>query len=460
MGTQDHPLATERVGGLLLKFAVPSIVAMLVGSIYNIADQIFIGHGVGILGNAATNVAFPLMTVCMAVALLFAIGGAANFNLELGRGRQEHAARVVANAITCAAVCSVTISVVTLIFLEPVLRAFGATPEVMPYAVTYTGILMLGTPFMVMTVCGAHLIRADGSPRYSMCCNLTGALLNIVLDWLFIIMFGMGMAGAAWASVISMATGWVMTVCYLVRFKSVPLRKEYFIPRFREVNKIVSIGMAACANQLSMMFVQITLNNTLTQYGALSDYGANIPLAAAGIITKVNMIFLSVVIGLAVGGQPIIGFNYGAKNYARVRQTFALTLSISIAVSIVAFILFQTFPRQIIGLFGETNEQYYQFVEKYFRIFLFMTFINGIQPVTSNFFSSIGRAVRGLFIALVRQIFILIPLLLIFPRFWGIDGIMYAGPIADFAAAVIAFAFIAHEVRDMKRLEKRDSQLD
>jgi putative MATE family efflux protein len=337
------------------------------------------------------------------------------------------------------------------------MRAFGATPEVMSYALTYTGILMLGTPFMVMSVCGAHLIRADGSPRYAMCCNLTGALLNVALDPLFIFTFGMGVAGAAWATVISMIVSWVIGVSYMVRFKSAPLKKEYFSPRFREVKAIASIGMAACFNHLSMMCVQVTRNNARTHYGAASVYGANIPLAASGIITKVNMIFMGVVIGLAHGGQPIIGFNYGAKNYARVRRTIAFTLSIATALSIAAFIVFQTFPRQIIDLFGETNEQYYHFVERYFRIFMFMTFINGIQPVTANFFSSIGHAARGLFIALTRQILMLIPLVLIFPIFWGIDGIMYAGPISDFAAAVIAAVFIAREVRDMKRMEKEEA---
>jgi len=452
---KNHPLATGQVSKLLLKFAIPSIVAMLVGSVYNITDQIFIGHGIGILGNAATNVFFPIMTICMAVALMFAMGGAANFNLEMGRGNPERAARIVANAMSCAVMFGVAISVVTLAFLEPIVRALGATPEVMPYALTYTGITMFGTPFFVMTTCGAHMIRADGSPRYSMCCNLIGALLNVLLDYLFIFTFNWGIAGAAWATVVAMAAAWLVMINYMVRFKSVPLKKELFIPRFQEIKRIASIGMAPCTNQLSMMCVQVTLNNSLTHYGALSIYGANIPLAASGIITKVNMIFLSIVIGLAQGGQPIIGFNYGAQNYARVRRTFAFTLSLAVAFSIVAFIVFQTFPRQIIDLFGETNEQYYHFVERYFRIFLFMTFINGIQPVTANFFSSIGHAIRGLFIALTRQVLILIPLILIFPTFWGIDGIMYAGPISDSTAATIAAIFITQEIRSMKRMEQK-----
>jgi Na+-driven multidrug efflux pump len=452
----NHPLATGSVEKLLLKFAIPSIIAMLVGSLYNIVDQIFIGWGVGMLGNAATNVAFPLVAIGMAVALMMAIGGASNFNLELGRGNKEHAAQIVANAITFATIFGIVICALTFSFLEPLLRAFGATNEAMPYAITYTSITALGMPFMITSVCGSHLIRADGSPRYSMLCNLIGAALNCLLDPLFIFTFDMGVAGAAWATVISIIVGWVMVVCYLAHYKSVNLKRSYFIPRLRDFRAIAALGAAASFNQVSIMFVQVALNNSLTHYGQYSVYGSNIPLAASGIITKVNMIFMSVVIGLAQGGQPIIGFNYGARNYDRVIRTFRFTLSTATLLSIVAFAIFQIFPRDIINVFGkEVNEEYYHFVERYFRIFLFMTFINGIQPVTANFFSSIGKATRGFFISLTRQILFLIPLIIIFPIFWGIDGIMYAGPIADLAAAALAAFFIVHEIKDMKNLHRQ-----
>jgi Na+-driven multidrug efflux pump len=192
----------------------------------------------------------------------------------------------------------------------------------------------------------------------------------------------------------------------------------------------------------------------MTIYGAASVYGSNIPLAASGIITKVNMLFMSVVIGIAQGGQPIIGFNYGAENYARVRRAITFTLSSATLVSVAVFLLFQLFPRRIIDVFGKVNEQYYEFVERYFRIFLFMTFINGIQPAAANFFSSTGKAMKGFFISLTRQILFLLPLVLIFARYGGIDGVMYAGPVADFAAAALAAVFITREVREMKRLEK------
>jgi putative MATE family efflux protein len=338
--------------------------------------------------------------------------------------------------------------------LNQILSAFGATENIMPYAASYTGITSLGMPLLVMTISGGHLIRADGSPKYSMFCGLVGALLNTVLDPIFIFVLDMGIAGAAWATVLSQFVGWLFAVRYLLNYRGVRLRKRYFIPNHRRIAAIASLGAASCFNQFAMMCVQITLNNTLAYYGSLSRYGGDIPLAAAGVITKVNMIFLSVVIGLAQGGQPIIGFNYGARNYARVIQTFRFTLSIATAISIFAFIMFQCFPRGIISLFGRGSEDYYHFVERYFRIFLFMTFTNGIQPVTANFFTSIGKAARGFFISLTRQILFLLPLIIIFPRYWGIDGIMYAGPVADLAAAILAVAFIAAEVVEIKRLEQ------
>jgi putative MATE family efflux protein len=335
------------------------------------------------------------------------------------------------------------------------MKALGATEEVMPYAMTYTSITALGTPFMSMSVCSSHLIRADGSPRYSMFCNLSGALLNVVLDPIFIFWFDMGIAGAAWATVISIIVGWCIAVFYfLTRFKSVRLEKKYFVPSPAHMKRIIALGAGSGFNQIAMMCVQITMNNVMTIYGAFSVYGANIPLAAGGIITKVNMIFMAVVVGIAQGGQPIIGFNYGARNYGRVLRTFKFTLSAATCISVIVFALFQTFPREIIDLFGKVNEQYYHFVERYFRIFLFMTFINGIQPVTANFFTSIGKATRGFFVSLTRQILFFLPLVLFFAHRWGIDGVMYAGPVADCAAAALAVFFIVNEVRDIKKLEK------
>lgn len=456
-----NPLGTRPVPLLLRDFAIPSVIAMLVSSLYNIVDQIFIGQGVGLAGNAATNVAFPLSTVCIAVALLLGIGGAAHFSLSLGAGKREEAARAAGCACTLMLLGGLVIALAVELFLTPMLRAFGATATVLPYAAAYTRITALGFPFVVLSTGMSSLIRADGSPRYSMACMLTGAILNTVLDPLFIFGFHWGMEGAALATVIGQVASGALALRYAARFRSVRLTRDDLRPRLSLLGTIASLGMAGCVNQLAMMAVQIVLNNTLTYFGARSIYGAEIPLACAGIIIKVNMLCMAFVIGIAQASQPIAGFNYGARQYARVRQTYHCAATAATVVSVIAFVCFQLFPRQIIGIFGDGSEQYYLFAERFFRIYMFCTFLNGIQPVTSNFFSSIGKATRGALLALTRQMFFLLPLLALLPRaFGGIDAVMFAAPIADAAAFALAMGMIVREMRLLSRQEAAMHALD
>lgn len=447
--TTANPLGTEKIPRLLVRFAVPSIIAMLVSALYNMVDQFFIGHSVGMLGNAATNVAFPLNTTCTAIALLFGIGGAANFNLCMGAGREDEARRYLGTAVSMLVICGLALCLIVNIFLEPMMKAFGATDDVLGYALTYTGITAFGFPFVILATGGGHLIRADGSPKFSMVCMLTGAVLNTILDPLFIFVFDWGIAGAAWATVIGQVISASIAAWYLAHYKTVTLRLADLKPKVRDCLQILSLGMAPCFNQLAMMVVQITMNNVLTSYGALSSYGSEIPLACAGIIAKVSMIFFSFVIGISQGLQPITSFNYGAQKGRRVKESFWLALGAATAISTLAFLVFQIFPRQIIALFGSGSEDYFRFAEQYFRIFLFFTFLNGIQPISSNFFTSIGKAKLGVFLSLTRQIIFLLPLILLLPVFMGIDGVMYAGPIADLAAALLAGVLI---LREMKKL--------
>ena len=428
-------LGTEPIGGLLRQFAVPSIIAMLVGALYNIVDQFFIGRSVGELGNAATNVAFPLTISCVALALLFGIGGAASFNLTLGGGDREKALFYIGNAAMLLFGSGAILGIVALLCLTPMLRFFGSPDNVLAYAKTYTGITALGFPFLILTNGGGHLVRADGSPLNAMLYNLSGALINTVLDPLFIFGLHMGMAGAALATIIGQIFSGILIIRYLRRYKNGRLTAAHLRPQRTYVSMITSLGAAAFFNQLAMLVVQIVLNKSLTYYGAHSDYGESIPLACAGIITKVNQVFFSIVIGLSQGMQPIASFNYGAKNYARVRQVYGLI------------------PRPIIGLFGEGSEMYFQFAEKYFRIYLFFTFLNCVQPIASNLFTAIGKPKKGIFLSLTRQILFLLPLIVILPLFIGIDGIMYAGPIADFVAGVVALAMAGVEVRRLRRME-------
>lgn len=455
MNPSKNPLGAEPVSVLLRRFAVPSVIAMLVSALYNMVDQLFIGHSIGVLGNAATNVAFPLSMVCTSIGLLCGIGGAANFNLCMGRKEPERAKSYVGNAVSMLAILGVILCIAVQLFLRPMMILFGATADVLEYACTYTRITSIGFPFLIVTIGGSNLIRADGSPNYSMACNLVGAVVNSILDPLFIFVFHMGMAGAALATITGQVLSFLLVVRYLRGFKTLPLSLSDLKPKMACWIQIASLGATPAFNQIAMMVVQIVMNNTLTHYGSNSIYGSDIPLACAGIISKVNMLFFSFVIGISQGLQPIVSFNFGAAKYDRVKEAYKKAVFAATAISVVAFLCFQLFPRQIISIFGSGSEEYLHFAERYFRIFLFFTFLNGIQPVSSNFFTSIGAPKKGIFLSLTRQIIFLLPLLLIFPYLFGIDGVMYTAPIADLAAASVSIFMVVREFKIMTELENR-----
>ena len=444
-----NPLGHEPIGKLMMKFAVPSIVGMLVGALYNIVDQLFIGHAIGTLGNAATNIAFPFTTSCLALALLFGIGGASAFNLNLGKGEKESAPYYVGNAVTMLILCGIALMTVTLLFLEPLLTLFGSPAEVMPYAVEYVKVTALGFPFFLLGTGGGHLMRADGSPGMTMLSNIIGALINVVLDALFVLYFQWGMAGAAWATIMGQFVSGMIVLLYLRKFKTAELKKKYFIPSMKYIGAIAAIGMASFFNQLAMMLVQIVLNNSLKHYGALSVYGEAIPIACAGIVMKVNQIFFSIIIGIAQGTQPIESFNYGAKNYKRVKEAYYLASIAGGMISVSSFFLFQFAPGWLLGLFGEGSPEYFEFGIKTFRVMLFFTWLNFLQPITSTFFTSIGKSIKGVFLSMTRQIIFLLPLILLLPRFWGIEGILLSGPVADLLAAIAAVWMVFVEFKKM-----------
>ena len=407
-----NPLATESEGKLIAKFAIPAIISMLVSSLYNIVDQIFIGQGVGLLGNAATNIAFPVSIICTATALLLGIGSASNFNLCSGAGDHEKASRIAGTGLSMLVICGVIIAAVVLVFLDPLLHLFGVTAKILPYAQDYTGITAFGIPFLILTTGGNHLIRADRSPTYSMTCMLTGAIINTVLDPLFIFGFHWGIKGAAWATVIGQIVSGIMVIVYFGRFRKMELKKEMFRPRGHLLKMILSLGMASC----------------------------------------INMVFMAIAIGISQGCQPIWGYNYGAGSYDRVKRTYWKAFRVAMTVGIVFFLCFQFFPTQLVSIFGTGSKEYYEFAARYFRIFMFMTFVNGIQPMSSGFFTSIGKAKLGIVVSLTRQVIFLLPLILIFPIFMGIDGVMYAGPIADAAAGIVAIGFAVKEIRAMDKI--------
>ena len=447
----NNPLGVQPVNRLLSQFAIPSIISMLVGSLYNIVDQFFIGQRVGELGNAATNIAFPLSTSCLALALLIGIGGSSAFNLAMGSGHEKRAVNIMGNAVVLLAGSGLVLSIITLLFLKPLLLFFGSPKAVLPYAMEYTKITAFGFPFLLLSTGGGHLIRADGRPRITMLCNLVGAVLNTILDALFVFGLNLGMSGAALATIIGQIVSGALAIRYLMHGKTVTIRRENLRIKWENVTRIASLGMAPCSNQVAMMVVQIIMNQSLKHYGSHSIYGENIPIACAGIITKVNMIFMSFVIGLSQGLQPIASFNYGAGKKGRVKEAYIKAISIGAVLAVIAFFMFQFFPRQIISIFGDGSELYYQFAIRYFHVFLFFTFVNFMQPITSNFFTAIGKPKVGSFLALTRQILFLLPLILLFPLFLGIDGIMYAGPVADCLAAVVCFIMVYRELRNFNQ---------
>ena len=448
---EQNPLGTAPVGGLIGKFAIPAIISMLVSAMYNIVDQIFIGQGVGMLGNAATNVAFPVTTIATALALLLGIGGASNYNLEMGAGREKKASSIAGTALSTLVITGVILAVAVLLFLRPLLSLFGATTDVMPYAVDYLGITAVGLPFYALSIGGNHIVRADRSPTYSMTCVLTGAIINTILDPLFIFGFGWGIKGAAWATVIGQVVSGILVVIYFGKFRKMYLEMSMLKPSSECLKAIISLGMASCINQIAMAVVQIVLNNSLRYYGGLSVYGSDIPIACVGVISKVNQVFMAICIGISQGCQPIWGFNYGAKKYDRVRLAYRYSMIACTAIATVFFLCFQLFPHQIVSIFGTGSDLYFQFAERYLKIFMFMTFANGIQPMSSGFFTSIGKAKLGIVMSLTRQVLFLLPLIIIFSLILGIDGVMYAGPIADAAAFVLAILFARRELVAMKK---------
>lgn len=442
-----NPLEEESPGKLILKYSFPAIVSSLINSIYNIVDQIFIGNSVGRLGNAATNIEFPLVLIVSAVSMTLGVGGASAFSLHLGRREEKEAEEIVGNGLMLMLIFGVGLCCLSLLFLRSLLIAFGGRGQTLEYAVEYTRISAVGIPLSVLVTGASQFIRADGSPRYSMAATLSGAILNCILDPVFIFVFHMGMSGAALATVIGKLVSAVFVISYLRRFQTFKLQLKDFLLKKKNMIKIFRLGAASGANQLAVTLMQIVMNNILGYYGEQSVYGRDIPLACVGVISKVNNICSSVNFGIAQSTQPIIGYNYGAGNYARVKTAFKKAAWIVTEVSLAAFLCFQFFPLQITRIFGSGDELYFDFALRYFRIFLSCVFITGFHALATNFFPSIGKGGIGTIVSLSRQVFFLLPLLIVFPMLWGIDGVLWTGPIADGLSGVLALWMVRREMR-------------
>ena len=459
MEREENILGTEKIGKLIRKFSVPCIISMVVNALYNMVDQIFIGWGVGFLGNGATNVVFPLNIVCLAFALMIGDGTSAYMSLKLGEKKKEDAEKGVGNGILISIIVATLFCVSTLIFLSPLLDLFGCTENIKPYAMGYGKYIAIGLPFMMIGTVLNAVIRADGSPKYSMMSMITGAVLNIILDPIFLFVLKMGVEGAAIATAISQFVTFLLNILYIRKFKTIKITKESLKLKISLIKRISTLGISSFITQMSFVFVIAIQNNLLAKYGAISKYGEDIPITVIGVVMKINQILNSMILGLAVGAQPIIGFNYGAKKFDRVRETLKKVLFIGAAISTVAFILFQTIPDKLIMIFGSEDEVYIEFACKTFRIYLMLCIFNGIQIPSGIFFQAIGKSVKSAILSLSRQILLLLPATIILANLFGIDGILAAAPVADGIAFMLAMIFIVRELKKLKAPSKKSEAL-
>ena len=446
-------LGKERIGKLLKAFAIPCIISLVVNALYNMVDQIFIGWGVGYLGNGATNVIFPITVLCLAFSLMFGDGTSAYLSLKLGEKNKKDAQRGVANGIIASIIISVILGVLVFAFLPQLITIFGGTDNLRSYAMDYGYIIAIGIPFMMIGTTLNSIIRADGSPKYAMTSMIVGAVLNIILDPISIFVFNMGIKGAAYATIISQFVNFLINIMYLKKFKSIEITKESFKPSLKVMRNVGMLGISSFITQIAVVII-ITVQNTLyNMYGANSKFGTEIPITVHGIVMKVNMILTSIIIGIAAGSQPIVGYNYGAKKYDRVKKTLKMVMLLSVCVSAVSFILFQTIPEVLISIFGSGNELYNEYACLTFRIYLMLIICNGIQIASGIFFQAVGKPAKSAFLTLSRQILFYIPASIILSKFYGVMGVLYAGPVTDGLAFIIAATLLILETKKLSKVE-------
>ncbi|MBD5103647.1 MAG: MATE family efflux transporter [Ruminococcaceae bacterium] len=446
----SNELAVKPIGKLVAKFAVPSVISLTVTALYNIVDQIFIGNKVGYLGNGATNVVFPITVIAHGLAMLLGCGCAAYMNLCLGRGRQKDADKGVGNTVLMLILLAVILPVLCEIFMTPLLGLFGATSANFSYALEYGRIIIGGFPFVIIYSGFNQIIRADGNPKMAMISMFSGAVINVILDAWFMYGLEMGIKGAAWATIIGQGVSFVISIIYVFKLKNIHLNKECFIIKWRTVGRICAIGTSSFITQAEIVLLTAVMNNVLVKYGAQSVYGEDIPMTAIGIVMKVNSVLVNIIAGIAIGGQPIISFNYGAKKYDRVKKTLKILSISAIIVSGIAFLGFQLIPEKISGIFGNESELYTAFAVKGFRIYLMLCILISFQTVAGVFIQSVGKPLKSAILSLSRQVIFLIPAILIFAWTLGVEGVLWAGPLADGLAFVLAVVFVRLELKNMR----------
>lgn len=451
---KELDLGKEKISKLLLAFAIPCVISMLINSIYNIVDQIFIGKGVGTLGNAATNVIFPLVIIFNALAGLIGNGAAANLSLKLGENDKKSAAKSIGQAISMSVIVSVLVSVIAYIFLPQLVYIFGCTDSVYNYAIDYGKIIILGAPFMLIYSALSNIIRADGSPKYSMIMLVIGAVINIILDPIFIFGFNMGVKGGAIATVIGQAVSFLIAIIYIGKIKSVKLTKDDF-KLDKNIFRILSLGLSSFITQATILILFIFMNNIMTKLGANTKFGADIPLSVYGVISKINSLYISTVLGISIGSQPIIGFNYGAGNELRVKETIKKVLIVNFIIGIIFNIIFVLFPKQIAGIFISSSDESYDLFMEFATLmchsFLLVMALNALEMTTSIVIQSVGHVWKATAVSFIRQIILLIPisLILAFAFNKGIYGVLYAGCISDVLCFISTIFILKSEYKKL-----------
>lgn len=458
-------LGKEKISKLLLTFSIPCVISMLINSVYNIVDQVFIGKGVGTLGNAATNVIFPLVIMFNAIAGLIGNGAAANLSLKLGEGDKKSAAKSIGSSITLTFIVSLVVSIIAYIMLPKLVYFFGCTESVYKYAVDYGRIVIIGAPFMIMYSSMSSIIRADGSPAYSMVMLVVGAIINIILDPIFIFIFHLGVSGGAIATVIGQVVSFIIAFAYLFKVKSVTLKKKYF-KIDKDILRVLSLGLSSFITQMTILVLFVFMNNMMTKLGAVTKFGSDIPLSVYGVISKINSLYISTVLGISIGAQPIIGFNYGAGNEERVKETIRKVLIINFIVGIIFNIIFILFPRELASVFISSTDPSYElfmeFAELMCHSFLLVICLNALEMTTSIVIQSVGNVFKSTAVSFIRQIILLIPISLVLAFVFnkGLYGVMYAGCIADAICFVITSFILLSEYKKLGIKESKKMNLE
>lgn len=441
-------LASESTGRLLFEFSLPCIAGTIVQSLYNIIDRIYVGNGAGTLAITGVTICFPLMAVFMAFGMLAGMGGSSLFSLRMGQGRREEAGLILGNTFVLLVVLSVSLCSAAGMFLEPVLRLFGASSDSLPYAVRYMKVILFGVPFQAVGFGMNNFIRAQGRPFMAMATMMIGAFLNAVIAPVFIFMFHMGITGAALATVLAQSVSCLWVLLFLAGTGNlITLKAGNLRIQGRIVRGILSIGMAPFFMQAGACLVVTVFNHQLVRYGG------DVAVSAYGIVHSIAVFTLMPVIGISQGAQPIMGFNYGAGNFYRVRSTLFQAMRIATGIVMLGFCIAMTAPDLLVKVFNPGDPLLRETGSRALRIFLAFLPLAGVQICASGYFQAVGKPARSVFLSLVRQIIVLLPCLFIFPFFFGLSGIWLAGPVSDFSAFLVAAAFTA---REMKHLDMSD----